>query len=43
MSKMFKRIKKWFEDGVWSRGMVLDAVIKGKLTEPEAREILGEE
>lgn len=43
MSKMFKRIKKWFEDGVWDRGMVLNAVTKGKLTEAEALEILGEE
>jgi hypothetical protein len=40
---MFKRIKKWFEDDVWNRGMVLDAVTKGKITEAEAREILGEE
>ena len=41
-SKMFDRIKDWYEAGVWSRKRVLDAVTKGKLTETEAREILGE-
>ena len=42
MSKMFERIRKWYQDGVWTRKMVLDAVTKGKITENEAREILGE-
>lgn len=42
MSKMFERIRKWYQDGMWNRKMVLDAVTKGKLTEAEAREILGE-
>ena len=42
MSKMYEQIKKWYMDGVWTRGMVLDAVLKGKLTRAEAEEILGE-
>jgi plasmid stability protein len=42
-SKMFNRIKDWYETGVWSRKRVHDAVTKGKITEAEAREILGEE
>lgn len=42
-SKMFGKIKAWYEEGVWSRKRVLDAVLKGKITGEEAREILGEE
>jgi len=43
MSKMFEKIRKWYNEGNWKRYMVLDAVTKGKITEEEAREILGEE
>lgn len=42
-SKMYEQIKTWYEAGNWSRKRVLDAVIKGKITAEEAREILGEE
>ena len=42
-SKMYEQIKAWYETGVWSRKRVLDAVAKGKITEREAKEILGEE
>lgn len=41
-SKMFEKIKDWYDTGVWSRKRVLDAVTKGKITEAEAAEILGE-
>ena len=42
MSKMFGQIKAWYEAGTWSRKRVRDAVAKGKITEEECREIVGE-
>lgn len=41
-SKMFDRIKDWYEAGVWSRKRVHDAVAKGKITPVEYEEITGE-
>lgn len=40
---MFKKIKKWYESGMWTKKMVRNAVIKGKITEDEYTEITGEE
>lgn len=37
---MFERIKKWFEQGLWTEQMVRNAVKKGVLTEAQAEEIL---
>ena len=39
---MKEKIKKWYEQGLWTAKMVRNAVIKGKLTEDEYREIVGE-
>ena len=39
---MKEKIKKWYEQGLWTTEMVRNAVIKGKLTEDEYREIVGE-
>ena len=39
---MKDKIKKWYEQGLWTAEMVRNAVIKGKLTEEEYREIVGE-
>ena len=39
---MKEKIKKWYEQGLWTAEMVRNAVIKGKLTEAECREIVGE-
>ncbi len=39
---MKEKIKKWYEQGLWTAEMVRNAVIKGKLTEDEYREIVGE-
>ena len=39
---MKEKIKKWYEQGLWTAEMVRNAVIKGKLTEEECREIVGE-
>lgn len=37
---MFERIKKWYEQGLWTEQMVRNAVRKGVLTEAQAEEIL---
>ena len=39
---MKEKIKKWYEQGLWTAEMVRNAVIKGKLTKEEYREIVGE-
>ena len=39
---MFEKIKKWYESGMWTKKMVRNAVIKGKITEDEYTEITGE-
>ena len=39
---MKEKIEKWYRQGLWTAKMVQDAVIKGKLTEEEAEEILAE-
>ena len=39
---MKEKIKKWYEQGLWTAEMVRNAVIKDKLTEEEYREIVGE-
>ena len=38
---MYEKIKKWYNQGLWTEEMVLNAVTKGILTEEEAVEILG--
>lgn len=40
---MFEKIKKWYESGMWTKKMVRNAVIKGKITEDEYTEITGKE
>lgn len=40
---MFEKIKKWYEYGMWTKKMVRNAVIKGKITEDEYTKITGEE
>lgn len=39
---MKEKIKAWYKFGLWTKEMVRNAVIKGKLTEEEYREIVGE-
>ena len=41
MSKWFKKIKEWYEAGYWTTGMVRNAVVKGKITADEFKEITG--
>lgn len=40
---MFEKIKKWYDSGMWTKRMVRNAVVKGKITEEEYTEITGEE
>ena len=42
-SKMFEKIKGWYDSGVWSKEWVKNAVVKGKITAEEYREITGED
>lgn len=39
---MFEKIKKWYDSGMWTKKMVRNAVLKGKITEEEYTEITGE-
>lgn len=39
---MKEKIKAWCKFGLWTKEMVRNAVVKGKLTEDEYREIVGE-
>ena len=41
-SKMFEKIKSWYETGIWSGEWVRNAVVKGKITAEEYQEITGE-
>ena len=38
---MYNKIKKWYEQGLWSAEMVQDAVSKGILSQEQANEIIG--
>ena len=40
---MFKKIKKWYEQGLWTKKMVHQAVEKGVLTAEQYEAIVGEE
>lgn len=38
---MFEKIKKWYNQGLWTAEMVQNAVNKSVLTQDEADEIVG--
>ena len=42
MSKMYKKIKEYYNTGLWSEERVRNMVIKGIITEEEFYEITGE-
>ena len=42
MSNYAKKVKKWYDSGVWSKAWVRNAVVKGKITPEEYTEITGE-
>ena len=37
---MFEKIKKWYQQGLWTDAMVMNAATKGVLTETEVKAIL---
>lgn len=39
---MFEKIKKWYETGMWTKKMVYNADVKGKITTDEYEIITGE-
>lgn len=39
-SKMFAKIKKWYDQGLWTKEMVQNAVDKGLITQEECLEIV---
>lgn len=40
---MFEKIKKWYQQGLWTGSMVRNAVFKGVLNQAEAAEIMNME
>ena len=43
MSKMYEKVKKYYDIGLWSEERVRNMVIKGIITEEEYASIVGEE
>ena len=43
MSKMYKKIKEYYNTGLWSEERVRNMVIKGIITEEEYASIVGKE
>ena len=39
---MFQKIKKWYEQGFWTKLMVANAVVKNKITAEQYEQITGE-
>lgn len=42
MSKKFAKVKKYYDEGLWSKRQVHDAVVKGWITAEEFEQIVGE-
>lgn len=42
MSKMYNKIKKYYDEGLWNKTRVRNMVIKGVITADEYQEIVGE-
>lgn len=42
MSKYYDRIKHWYDQGLWTKEQVHNAVDKGLITETEYKKIVGE-
>ena len=43
MSKMYEKIKKYYDTGLWSEERVRNMVVKGIITEEEYKAIIGKE
>lgn len=42
MSPMYEKIKRYYDEGIWTKEMVYNAYMKGKITLEEYKEIVGE-
>ena len=42
-SKNFEKVKGYYDNGLWSKAKVRDAVVKGWITAAEYKEITGED
>ena len=43
MSKMYEKVKKYYDIGLWSEERVRNMVIRGIITEEEYKDIIGKE
>ena len=43
MSKMYEKVKKYYDTGLWSEVRGRNTVIKGIITEEEYKDIIGKE
>ena len=43
MSRMFNKIKAWYDHGLWNKDQVRNAVVKGQITPEEYKLITGED
>lgn len=43
MSSFAEKVRRWYESGMWTEQMVRNAYAKGRITEEELAEILGQE
>ena len=43
MSNKFNKVKTYYDKGLWDKNRVVNAVIKGWITEEEYADIVGEE
>ena len=43
MSKMYEKIKEYYNTGLWSEERVRNMVVKGVITEEEYKDIIGNE
>lgn len=43
MSKNFEKVKKYYDNGIWNKTKVKNAVVKKWITEEEYKEITGED
>ena len=39
---MYDKIKRWYEQGLWTKEMVANAVVKGVITSEQYEQITGE-
>lgn len=38
-----EKVARWYNQGLWTESMIMNAVVKGALSEEDAKEILGKE